>query len=404
MKGDALKMNYKFSKKVSGLQASAIREILKFTADPEVISFAAGNPAPEAFPTQEVGRISADILKNDPILALQYNISEGYLPLRNILKETMSAQNCFNENEDELLITSGAQQSIELACKVLCDEGDTLITEAPSFIGSLNSFRSYHVNLVGIEQEEGGMKLDVLEDALKTTSGQKVIYVIPNFQNPTGSTMSLEKRKGIYELACKYNGIIIEDNPYGDLRFAGESVPSIKSLDTENRVIYVGSFSKILAPGLRVGYTCAPKEIFQKMVVCKQVADVHTSIWPQIVCYKFMSECDLNEHFNNLRTIYKNKCNLMLENMDKYFSSKITYTRPEGGLFIWATLPEGSDMMGFCTKAVKDYKIAVVPGTAFTINESDKTNSFRLNFSTPTDEQIVKGIEILGGMTKDMLD
>ena len=404
MKGVALKMNYKFSEKVSGLQASAIREILKFTADPEVISFAAGNPAPEAFPTEEVGRISADILKNDPILALQYNISEGYLPLRDTLKERMTDKGCFNSDNDDLLITSGAQQAIEIACKVLCNEGDTLIAEAPSFIGSLNAFRSYNVNLVGVEQEEGGMKLDVLEEVLKNAAGQKVIYVIPNFQNPTGSTMSAEKRKGIYELACKYNGIIIEDNPYGDLRFDGEDVPTIKSLDTENRVIYVGSFSKILAPGLRVGYACAPKKIFQKMVVCKQVSDVHTSIWPQLICYRFLTECDLDEHFKNLRLIYKRKCGLMLENMDRYFSKKVTYTRPEGGLFIWATLPEGSDMMGFCTKAVKDYKIAVVPGTAFMINESDRTNSFRLNFSTPTDEQIVKGIEILGGMTKDMLD
>ena len=171
MKGVAFKMNYKFSEKVSGLQASAIREILKFTADPEVISFAAGNPAPEAFPTEEVGRISADILKNDPILALQYNISEGYLPLRDTLKERMAAKGCFNRDNDDLIITSGAQQAIELACKVLCNEGDTLIAEAPSFIGSLNAFRSYNVNLVGVEQEEGGMKLDVLEEVLKNAAG-----------------------------------------------------------------------------------------------------------------------------------------------------------------------------------------------------------------------------------------
>ena len=229
MKGVACEMNYKFSEKVSGLQASAIREILKFTSDPEVISFAAGNPAPEAFPTEEVGRISAEILKDDPILALQYNISEGYPPLRELLKQRMKSQNCFSENDD-LIVTSGAQQAIELASKVLCNEGDTLIAESPSFIGSLNAFRSFNVNLIGIEQEEGGMKLDELERVMKNAPGQKVIYVIPNFQNPTGSTMSFEKRKGIYELACKYNGVIIEDNPYGDLRFAGESVPSIKSL------------------------------------------------------------------------------------------------------------------------------------------------------------------------------
>lgn len=401
MKGAVLIMNYKISDKVSGLQASAIREILKFTADPEVISFAAGNPAAEAFPTEEVGRISADILKNDPVLALQYNISEGYLPLRELLKETMSRKNCFGENDD-LIVTSGAQQAVELACKVLCNEGDTLIAESPSFIGSLNAFRSYNVKLVGIEQEEGGMKMDVLEEVMKNSPGQKLIYVIPNFQNPTGSTMSFEKRKKLYELACEYNGIIIEDNPYGDLRFAGEDVPSIKTLDTEGRVIYVGSFSKILAPGLRVGYACAPKEIFQKMVVCKQVSDVHTSIWPQIICHRFISECDLDEHFKKLRSIYKRKCTLMLECMDKHFSEKVTYTRPEGGLFIWATLPEGSNMLEFCTEAVRDYKIAVVPGTAFMINENDKTDSFRLNFSTPPDEQIVRGIEILGKMTKNM--
>lgn len=396
-------MNYKFSDKVSGLQASAIREILKYTSEPGVISFAAGNPAPEAFPTGEVAEISADILKSDPILALQYSISEGYTPLRNLLKDRMSAQNCFNDGDD-LIITSGAQQAIELACKVLCNEGDTLIAESPSFIGSLNAFRSYNVNLVGVEQEAGGMKLDALEDVMKNASGQKLIYVIPNFQNPSGTTMSYEKRKGIYELACKYNGIIIEDNPYGDLRFAGEDIPSIKSLDKEGRVIYVGSFSKILAPGLRVGYACAPKNIFSKMVVCKQVSDVHTGILSQLICYRFMSECDLTKHFAKLRGIYKKKCSLMIESMEKHFSSRITFTRPEGGLFIWAALPEGSDMMDFCTKAIKDHKIAVVPGTAFMINETDKTNSFRLNFSTPTDEDIVKGIEILGKMTKDMLD
>lgn len=395
-------MNYKFSNKVAGLQASAIREILKFTADPEVISFAAGNPSSEAFPSEEVGRISADILQNDPVLALQYNISEGYTPLRDLMKERMASQKCFSENDD-LIITSGAQQAIELACKVLCNEGDTIIAEAPSFIGSLNAFRSYNVTLAGVEQEEGGMKLDVLENVLKNASGQKVIYVIPNFQNPTGSTMSLEKRKGIYDLACKYDAIIIEDNPYGDLRFAGEDVPSIKSLDVQGRVVYAGTFSKILAPGLRVGYASVPKDMFQKMVVCKQVSDVHTSIWPQLICYRFMSEYNLDEHFTKLRQIYKRKCDLMLNAMDSSFSSKVAYTHPEGGLFIWATLPADSDMLDFCTKAVRDYKIAVVPGTAFMINESDKTSSFRLNFSTPSDEDIVKGIEILGGMTKDML-
>ena len=397
-------MTYKFSDKVSGLQASAIREILKFTADPEVISFAAGNPAPEAFPTEDITRISADIFQKDPVLALQYSISEGYTPLRELLKKQLEQEHCFDPQKDDLIITSGAQQANELSCKVLCNEGDTLICESPSFIGSLNAFRSYNVSLKGIEMEKGGMKTDVLEDVLKSSSGQKLIYVIPNFQNPTGDTMSAERRKAVYELACKYDAVILEDNPYGKLRFAGEEVESIKSLDTQGRVLYSGTFSKILAPGLRVGYIAGPREIIQKIIVCKQVSDVHTNIWAQLLCYRFMTECDMEKHYAGLREIYRKKCSLMLDNMDKYFSAKVTYTKPEGGLFIWATLPDGSDMMDFCTKAVRDYKIAVVPGTAFMINESEKTNSFRLNFSTPTDEQIVRGVKILGDMTKEILD
>ena len=397
-------MTYKFSDKVSGLQASAIREILKFTADPEVISFAAGNPAPEAFPTEDIARISADIFQKDPVLALQYSISEGYTPLRELLKKQLEQEHCFDPQKDDLIITSGAQQANELSCKVLCNEGDTLICESPSFIGSLNAFRSYNVSLKGIEMEKGGMKTDVLEDVLKSSSGQKLIYVIPNFQNPTGDTMSAEKRKAVYELACKYDAVILEDNPYGELRFAGEEVESIKSLDTQGRVLYSGTFSKILAPGLRVGYIAGPREIIQKIIVCKQVSDVHTNIWAQLLCYRFMTECDMEKHYAGLREIYRKKCSLMLDNMDKYFSAKVTYTKPEGGLFIWATLPDGSNMMDFCTKAVRDYKIAVVPGTAFMINESEKTNSFRLNFSTPTDEQIVRGVKILGDMTKEILD
>lgn len=397
-------MDYKFSDKVSGLQASAIREILKFTADPEVISFAAGNPAPEAFPVDVITQISEEIFKEDPILALQYSVTEGYTPLRDLLKKEMEKKGCFDSERDELIITSGAQQANEFACKVLCNEGDALICEAPSFIGSLNAFRSYNVKLVGVETESGGMKIDKLEEALKANGGQKLIYVIPNFQNPTGDTMTLEKRKALYDLAQKYDAIILEDNPYGDLRFAGQDVPSIKTMDKDGRVIYSGTFSKILAPGLRVGYAIGPKEIVQKMVICKQVADVHSNIWAQAVCYKFMQRTDMEKHFNGLRDIYRKKCGLMLDGMDKYFSKKITYTRPEGGLFIWATLPEGVDMPKFCTEAVRDHKIAVVPGTAFMINEGDKTTSFRLNFSTPTDEKIEKGIKMLGDMTKKILD
>ncbi|MEG0614400.1 MAG: PLP-dependent aminotransferase family protein [Oscillospiraceae bacterium] len=397
-------MEYKFSTKVDSLKASAIREILKFTSDPEVISFAAGNPSAEAFPTETIRKISDELLKENPILALQYSITEGYPALRQTLKSRMKNENCYNPEIDDLIITSGAQQANELACKVLCNEGDTLICEAPSFIGSLNSFKSSGVNLVGIELESDGINLKKLEEALISNPNTKLIYLIPNFQNPTGQTMSFEKRKAVFALAQKYNTCILEDNPYGDLRFEGENIPSIKSLDTDGRVIYSGTFSKILAPGLRVGYSSAPKEIIQKIVVCKQVADVHTNIWAQLICEKFLETCDLDEHLEKLRKIYREKCGLMLSEIEKNFSKKIAITKPQGGLFIWGTLPEGSDMLAFCKTAVEKYKIAVVPGTAFMISENDKTNSFRLNFSTPSNEQIVRGCEILGELSRKMFD
>lgn len=397
-------MDYIFSDKVSSLQPSVIREILKFTSDPEVISLAAGNPAPEAFPVKEIAGITAKLLAENPINALQYSVTEGYTPLRDRLKERMKKAGCFDENSDELIITSGAQQANELACKVLLNEGDTLFCEAPSFIGSLNAFKSYNVNLVGVPMEEDGMKLDALEEALRTANKPKLIYIIPNFQNPTGLCTSLEKRKAIYELAKKYGVMILEDNPYGDIRFAGENIPSIKTMDKDGIVIYSRTFSKTLAPGLRVGYVSAPKPVIQKMVVCKQVSDVHTNIMAQMICDEYLKNYDMDAHLEEIRAVYRHKCGLMLDEIDKNFSGKITVTKPEGGLFIWATLPEGSDMMGFCNTAVQKYKVAVVPGTAFLIHETDKTSSFRLNFSTPTDEQLIKGCEILGKLSKEMFD
>ena len=290
-------MDYKFSNKVTGLKASAIREILKFTSVPGVISFAAGNPAPEAFPTEKIAELSAELLRDDPVLAMQYSITEGYTPLREFLKSWMESRKCFDPNTDDLIITSGAQQANELACKVLLNEGDTLICESPSFIGSLNAFKSYNVNLVGVELEEDGINLEKLEEVLKNEKNVRILYLIPNFQNPTGRTMSLEKRKAVYELACRYDFMILEDNPYGDLRFAGKHIPSIKSMDAEGRVIYSGTFSKILSPGFRTGYVSAPAPIIQKIVVCKQVADVHSNIWAQVMCHRFMTSVDLDKHF-----------------------------------------------------------------------------------------------------------
>ncbi len=395
-------MEYRFSEKVKKLQPSAIREILKFTADPSVISFAAGNPAPDAFPVEELEKISAEVFAENPILALQYSITEGYTPLRDVIKEQMGSKNIYNSEIDDIIITSGAQQANELSAKVLCDEGDTIICEAPTFIGSLNSFKSYNVNLVGVELENDGINIEKLEKALIENPTTKLIYLIPNFQNPTGLTMSYEKRVAVYKLAQKYDVMILEDNPYGDIRFDGEDIVSIKSMDTDGRVIYSGTFSKVLSPGIRVGYVCAPKPVISKIVVCKQVADVHTNIWAQVIAYKYLLNCDLESHLVKIRKIYRDKCNLMLDCIKKYFSSKIQYTVPQGGLFIWCTLPEDCDMMTFCKRAVEEYKVAVVPGNAFTINDDDKTSSFRINFSTPTDEQIVEGCKLIGKLSKEM--
>lgn len=397
-------MEYKFSDKVSSLKASAIREILKFTADPEVISFAAGNPAPEAFPKERIAEISAELLRDDPILALQYSVTEGYTPLREFLKDWLGSKNCFHPEFDDLIVTSGGQQANELSCKVLLNEGDTLLCESPSFIGSLNAFRSYNVNLVGVDMDDDGINLEKLEDALKTQPNVKILYLIPNFQNPTGRTMSLAKRKAVYELACRYDFIILEDDPYGELRFAGENVPTIKSLDTEGRVIYSSTFSKLISSGFRTGFVSAPAPIIQKIVVCKQVSDVHSNIWAQVVSHRFMTTVDREAHFNKLREIYRQKCELMCSFIEDGFSKQISYIKPEGGLFIWCTLPESCDMNAFCTKAVQEYKIAVVPGNSFSIKEDDVSRSFRLNYSTPTNEQIKKGMEILARMTREMLD
>lgn len=396
-------MEYKFSENVDALQPSAIREILKFTGMPGVISFAAGSPSTEAFPIEKIREISTRLLAENPLMSLQYGITEGETKLRNILKETMTKRGTFDEAFDDLMTTSGAQQGNELACKVLLNRGDTMLCEAPSFIGSLNAFRSYGVNLVGVPMEEDGLNLAACEELIKNNSNVKLIYVIPNFQNPTGRVMSLAKRKGLYELACKYDFIILEDDPYGDLRFSGEAVPSIKTMDVEHRVIYTRSFSKILAPGLRVGYVSAPKEIISKMTVCKQVADVHSNAWAQQICSTFLEETDMPAYLDTLRAIYRRKANLMAEGIRKNFSSKVKWEMPEGGLFMWATLPEECNMPAFCSKAVEEYKIAVVPGNAFLVDESQPITSFRLNYSTPSDEQITKGIEILGAMTKEIL-
>lgn len=388
-------MEYSFSDRVQALKPSAIREIFKYAADPEVVSLSAGNPSPEAFPIEEIKEISSRLLEENPIGVLQYSVTEGYPQLRETLKEYMKSHHNVGRDFDDILITTGAQQIMDLATKSLVNEGDVVITEAPSFIGSLNTFRSYNAKLVGVKIDDDGMNMEELEKALQTHKNARFIYTIPNFQNPSGITMSLEKRKKMYELAKKYNVLILEDNPYGDLRYSGEYIPCIKSFDDEGIVLYAGSMSKVISPGIRVAYVIAPKPIFQKMVVCKQGNDVHTNIWSQMVCNELMTKYDFDAHLEKLRNLYRKKAQFMMDLMDKYLVPMgITYAKITGGLFTMCTLPEYVDMQEFCKDAIKN-KVCVVPGNAFLTDESEECHTFRVNFSTPTDEQLEKGIKLL---------
>lgn len=388
-------MEYSFSDRVQALKPSAIREIFKYAADPEVVSLSAGNPSPEAFPIEEIKEISSRLLEENPIGVLQYSVTEGYPQLRETLKEYMKSHHNIGRDFDDILITTGAQQIMDLATKSLVNEGDVVITEAPSFIGSLNTFRSYNAKLVGVKIDDDGMNMEELEKALQTHKSARFIYTIPNFQNPSGITMSLEKRKKMYELAKKYNVLILEDNPYGDLRYSGEYIPCIKSFDEDGIVLYAGSMSKVISPGIRVAYVIAPKPIFQKMVVCKQGNDVHTNIWSQMVCNELMTKYDFDAHLEKLRNLYRKKAQFMMDLMDKYLVPMgITYAKITGGLFTMCTLPDYVDMQEFCKDAIKN-KVCVVPGNAFLTDESEECHTFRVNFSTPTDEQLEKGIKLL---------
>lgn len=387
-------MDYYFSKRISGLQPSAIREILKATQDPAIIPFAAGNPDAASFPIEEVKRISAEIFETAPVTALQYGVTEGYRPLIERLTKFVKDRYNIGKDFDSLIVTSGAQQVMDLATKALCDLGDTVICECPSFIGSLNCFRSYGCKLAGVPVEADGMNIEKLEEAIKNATNPRFIYTIPNFQNPSGATMSLEKRKAVYELAKKYGLLILEDNPYGDLRVSGEDIPSIKSFDEDGIVIYAGSFSKLLAPGIRVGYIVAPSPIIAKMTVGKQASDVHTPVFSQMLVDKWMEQNDVEAHIEKIREIYRRKLNLMCDLIDTELGDFVKYVRPEGGLFVWCELPENVNMLEFVTDCIAN-KVAVVPGSAFMIND-EETNCFRMNFSTPSDEKIVEGMRILG--------
>ena len=394
-------MEYKISDKFVNMKPSAIREIFKSLGKPGCISFAAGNPSPESFPVEEIRKIASQILTEEPITALQYGVTEGYPKLRELVSARLKRVYGIGGDDDETIIVSGGQQGIELTCKVMCNEGDVVISENPSFIGALNAFRSLGAKLVGVPLGDDGMDIAALEKALAENPRTKIIYTIPSFQNPAGITSTLENRKAVYALASKYDVVIIEDNPYGDLRFSGEDVPTYKSFDTEGRVVYCGSFSKILSAGIRIGTLTANKALVSKIVVAKQVEDVHTNMFFQMVCAKYMSEYDLEEHIAKIRKLYSHKAGLMISALEKFMPSDVKFTRPDGGIFLWCSLPEGYDLGEFI-KRCSEKNVFVVPGTAFLPDESETTRSFRLNYSMPSDEEITRGIKLLADVVAEM--
>ncbi|MDD3028286.1 MAG: PLP-dependent aminotransferase family protein [Erysipelotrichaceae bacterium] len=396
-------MDNKFSYRINNAKASAIREILKLMNDPEMISFGGGNPASESFPIAKLADISNKLMREEPLRVLEYGITEGDPKLKEELRKFMN-RNFVNVHEsDSMMITSGSQQIMDLLGRALINDGDVVISENPSFLGALNAFKVNGATIKGITMEDDGLNLAELEEALKTIKNVKLIYLIPNFQNPSGITTSLEKRKAILELAIKYDVLILEDNPYGEIRFANEHLPSIKSMDTTDHVVYAASLSKIVAPGMRIAAMVGSPELLLKCVVAKQSSDVHTNAWAQAMMAEFLRETDMDAHLKTICEIYREKANLMLDKMAETFAPDVKWTQIEGGMFIWVTLPKRLDMQDFVKAALK-HKVAVVPGNAFLDDDTKPCNSFRMNFSKPTKEQIIQGVAILGALTKEQND
>lgn len=391
-------MKYNFSNRYKNLKPSPAGDILAMMGDPTLIKFSGGNPASDSFPIDKITEFSNDILTNKPLSVLEYGLTEGYHPLLEEAKKFFNRDGNVVRDDDMMVCTSGSQQIADCLAKVICNEGDIVLTEDPSFLGVLDSIRSNGANLVGVKMEDDGIDLADLEEKLQMKPTPKFIYVIPNFQNPTGITMSLEKRKAVYELCKKYGVLILEDNPYGQLRFSEESVPPIKAFDEEGIVVYAASFSKIIAPGIRVACAVGKPEILSAIKKAKFLNDVHSTTWSQVICERILATCDMDAHIEKLKEIYGAKNKIMQDEMAKNFHPSVKYTKPEGGMFVWVTLPDGIDMNQFVAEALEN-KVALVPGTAFLADTTMPSQSFRMNFSTPSTEDIIKGIKILGELT-----
>jgi len=385
---------------MDNIKASEIRELLKLTQQPNIISFAGGMPAPESFPIEELVKIGKDVLENTGTLALQYGPTEGYQPLRDAIAKRM-AKVKVDVKAENILVTSGSQQGLDFAAKIFINPGDIIVCESPTYLGAINAFKAYEPKFIEVSTDKDGMDMEELEEVLKNNENVKFIYVIPDFQNPSGKTWSIERRIKLVELANKYNIGIIEDNPYGELRFEGEVLPAVKHFDTEGRVAFLGTFSKILCPGLRLGWVVADKEFLNKFILVKQGADLQSSTISQMEVAKFLETYNIDQHIQKIIDIYKVRRDVMIKTMEEEFPEGVSFTYPEGGLFTWVVLPEYMNARELALKALEQ-NVAYVPGGSFFPNGGNE-NTFRLNYSNMNEEKIVEGIKRLGKVIKESM-
>lgn len=386
----------KLATRTARMKRSIIRELLKFTDMPDVISFAGGLPAAEVFPVREFRESSTFVLEEAPQVALQYSSTEGFLPLRRYLAEKVGKYG-IPAVPANILLTNGSQQALDLLGKVFISPGDTVLTEAPTYLGAVQAWNAYEPRFVTVPLDDDGMQVDKLPEILESEP-VKFIYVLPNFHNPAGTTMSLERRQRLVEVAAKYKVFIVEDDPYGELRFEGEDIPPIISLHKEN-VIYLGTFSKTLAPGIRLGWIIAPEIVMDRLVQAKQGADLHTGTFVQMLAYDIASRGILKRHVEKIREVYRERRDVMLAAMDEHFPKDASWTHPQGGLFLWVRCPEWVDTTKLLERAIEE-RVAFVPGFAFYPDGRGK-NAMRLNFSAMPPEKIKEGIKRLGRVLRE---
>lgn len=399
---------YRYAHRIQKMGSSIIRELLKYAEQPEIISFAGGLPAPEVFPIGEFGEACNAVLREHGAQALQYSTTEGHTPLREMIARHTSRY-MVEVNTDNILITSGSQQALDFIGRLFVNRGDYIVVESPTYLGALQAWNAYGAQYIPVPMDEHGMIVDDLEAALRY--GPKFIYVLPNFQNPSGATLSLERRLRVIELADKYGVPIVEDDPYGQLRYEGTHIPSLVQLDSEFRgddgqgysgnVIYLSTFSKLLAPGLRLAWVIAPQQVIRKLVITKQAADLHTSSFNQYVAYEVAKGGFLDEHVEFIRNVYRERRDVMLEMMEEMFPAEVSWTHPMGGMFLWGILPKKMDAAEVLKVALQR-KVAFVPGVAFH-PDGTGANTMRLNFSYSNPEVIREGISRLGNTLKELI-